>query len=109
MQPTFRHVPPRNSRSTQATFIPSCAARMAATYPPGPAPMTIRSNWLELAAGLFVSVMGREILRAGVADAKDRQARRPAGPLLTSLCEALLHFRRMRRDDHPENRKHVLI
>jgi NAD(P)-dependent dehydrogenase (short-subunit alcohol dehydrogenase family) len=53
--------------------------------------------------------MGREILRAGVADAKDRQARRPAGPLLTSLCEALLHFRRMRRDDHPENRKHVLI
>src|SRR5207244_7004054 len=44
IQPTLRHVPPRNSRSTQATFIPSCAARMAATYPPGPAPMTMRSK-----------------------------------------------------------------
>ena len=31
MQPMFRHVPPRNWRSTQATFRPSCAARMAAT------------------------------------------------------------------------------
>ena len=30
--------------STQATFMPSWAARMAATYPPGPAPMTTRSN-----------------------------------------------------------------
>lgn len=43
MQPTLRQVPPRYSRSTQATLMPSWAARMAATYPPGPAPMTIRS------------------------------------------------------------------
>lgn len=32
MQPTLRHVPPSAPRpSTQATFMPSCAALMAAT------------------------------------------------------------------------------
>ena len=32
MQPTFRHVPPSvRPFSTQATFMPSCAARIAAT------------------------------------------------------------------------------
>src|SRR5262245_23217607 len=44
MHPMRRHVPPRScSFSTQATFRPSCAARMAATYPPGPAPVMTRS------------------------------------------------------------------
>src|SRR5262249_33650747 len=44
MQPMRRHVPPRScSFSTQATFRPNCAPRMAATYPPGPAPMMTRS------------------------------------------------------------------
>src|SRR5262245_56158884 len=44
MQPMRRQVPPRScSFSTQATFRPNCAARMAATYPPGPAPMMTRS------------------------------------------------------------------
>ena len=44
MHPMRRQVPPSlGSFSMQATFMPSCAARMAATYPPGPAPMTIRS------------------------------------------------------------------
>ena len=44
MQPILRQVPPRLARlSTQAVFIPSCAARMAATYPPGPLPMTMTS------------------------------------------------------------------
>src|SRR5215470_16649324 len=44
MQPMRRHVPPRScSFSTQATFRPNCAARIAATYPPGPAPMMTRS------------------------------------------------------------------
>jgi hypothetical protein len=47
MQPTFKHVPPSvRLFSTQATFIPSWAARIAATYPPGPAPMTTRSNFV---------------------------------------------------------------
>src|SRR5262245_13313626 len=44
MQPMRRQVPPRScSFSTQATFRPSCASRIAATYPPGPAPMMTRS------------------------------------------------------------------
>src|SRR5262245_7972519 len=51
MQPTLRQVPPRASSpfgffqpSMQAVFSPSCAARTAAMYPPGPAPMTTTSN-----------------------------------------------------------------
>ena len=43
MQPTLRHTPPSFSFSTQMTFRPFCAARIAATYPPGPAPMTTTS------------------------------------------------------------------
>src|SRR5271155_3296588 len=44
MQPTCRQVPPRKgSFSTTATFRPHCAARMAATYPPGPLPMITTS------------------------------------------------------------------
>src|SRR5579883_122198 len=43
MQPTFRHTPPRYSFSIHTTLAPSWAARMAATYPPGPAPMTATS------------------------------------------------------------------
>ena len=36
MQPTCRHVPPRNgSFSMTAVFSPHCEARIAATYPPG--------------------------------------------------------------------------
>ena len=46
MQPTFRQVPPRLAPfSIQATRMPNCAARMAPTYPPGPAPMTIKSKF----------------------------------------------------------------
>src|SRR3954471_24910458 len=44
IQPQFRQMPPRCSRSTTAVFMPSCAARIAATYPPGPPPRTTRSN-----------------------------------------------------------------
>src|SRR5206468_2223098 len=40
-----KQVPPRYALSTIAVFIPSCAARIAATYPPGPAPITIRSKF----------------------------------------------------------------
>src|ERR671933_29075 len=47
MQPTFRHTPPQYLDSTTATLLPSCAARIAATYPPGPAPRTTTSKcWL---------------------------------------------------------------
>src|SRR5205823_3135093 len=44
MHPHRRHVPPSAfCFSTTATFRPSCAARMAATYPPVPAPITTTS------------------------------------------------------------------
>src|SRR6056297_2669036 len=43
MQPWFRQVPPKASFSTSVTSRSSCAARMAATYPPGPAPTTSTS------------------------------------------------------------------
>ena len=44
IQPTFKQVPPKVSYfSIKAVFIPSCAQRMAATYPPGPEPITATS------------------------------------------------------------------
>ena len=44
MHPTFKQVPPRELYfSTNAVFLPNCAARMAATYPPGPLPITMTS------------------------------------------------------------------
>ena len=46
MQPTLRHTPPQYFSSTTATDLPSWAARMAATYPPGPAPRTRTSKWV---------------------------------------------------------------
>ena len=45
MQPRCRQVPPsRLSFSTMAVFSPSCPARIAATYPPGPEPMITTSK-----------------------------------------------------------------
>src|SRR5688572_10056303 len=53
MQPQLRHVPPRTgARSTTAVLRPSCAARMAATYPPVPEPITMTSNSLAITGGL---------------------------------------------------------
>ncbi len=43
IQPRFRQVPPTSRFSTTAVLIPSCAARMEATYPPGPPPITTTS------------------------------------------------------------------
>src|SRR5260363_411016 len=62
MQPTFRHVPPNlNSPrgschcSIHATEYPSCAARIAAIQPPGPAPITMTSNDLDMMIDFFLS------------------------------------------------------
>ena len=44
MQPTLRQTPPQYFFSTTATLFPSCDARIAATYPPGPAPSTTTSK-----------------------------------------------------------------
>src|SRR5579863_3392609 len=44
MQPTCRHVPPRNpSFSITRVLRPHCDARMAVTYPPGPLPIIAKS------------------------------------------------------------------
>ncbi len=40
IHPTFKQTPPNCAFSTTVTFCPVCAARIAATYPPGPAPTT---------------------------------------------------------------------
>src|SRR5262249_45752747 len=44
MQPQFRHTPPGRSSSTATTLRPSCAQRIAETYPPGPVPITATST-----------------------------------------------------------------
>ena len=45
MHPTRRQVPPSSgSFSMQTTVAPSCAARIAAVYPPGPPPRTATSH-----------------------------------------------------------------
>src|SRR5690242_20708308 len=44
MQPQLRQMPPNRSRSITAVLRPSWAARIAHTYPPGPAPTTATSN-----------------------------------------------------------------
>jgi hypothetical protein len=44
MHPTLRQTPPQYFSSMTAAFSPSCEARIAATYPPGPAPSTTTSK-----------------------------------------------------------------
>src|SRR5262249_52930937 len=49
MHPTRRQVPPSaSSFSMQTAFAPSCAARIAAVYPPGPPPRTATSQSISL-------------------------------------------------------------
>jgi hypothetical protein len=43
MHATLRQRPPMSPFSTTAVFMPSWAARIAVTYPPGPDPMTMQS------------------------------------------------------------------
>src|SRR5262245_43479264 len=42
-QPVFRHVLPQGSRYTRATLAPASTARLAASAPASPAPITIAS------------------------------------------------------------------
>ena len=45
IHPTFKQVPPKALVfSTHKTLNPSWEALIAATYPPGPPPITIKSN-----------------------------------------------------------------
>jgi hypothetical protein len=54
MQPQLRHVPPSTgARSTTAVRSPSCAARIAATYPPVPDPITTTSYSFAIYLSFF--------------------------------------------------------
>src|SRR5438477_11498329 len=54
MQPTRRQVPPSSaSCSMQTALAPSCAARIAAVYPPGPPPRTATSHSISDSLGSF--------------------------------------------------------
>src|SRR4030065_82117 len=68
MQPTFRQTPPNHCRSTITVRFPNCAARMAQTYPAGPAPMTATSY-----SGMKISFTGAPA-SAGPASAPCLQA-----------------------------------
>ncbi len=69
MQPQMRQVPPSAFwRSTTATFNPSCAARMAATYPPVPAPITTTSYSFAIPQTLYRS--GQAGLKTRLSSAK---------------------------------------
>ena len=47
IHPSFRHTPPKLLfLSINVTLNPKSAARNAAVYPPGPAPITIKSQLL---------------------------------------------------------------
>src|SRR5688572_27947277 len=60
MQPQLRHIPPNDSLSTIAVLSPSWLALMAATYPPGPLPMTMR---LYFMCKLLVCILMRRKYR----------------------------------------------
>ena len=47
MQPQFRQTPPNSDFSMMAVFKPNWEARIAATYPPGPLPITIKSKFMS--------------------------------------------------------------
>src|ERR1700751_429433 len=59
MQPQLRQMPPNCSRSTTAVFMPSCAARIAATYPPGPPPSTMVSKEVSAMGGFLERFFAR--------------------------------------------------
>src|SRR5947207_3238302 len=56
MQPTLRQTPPQYFFSTTAVLKPSCAARIAATYPPGPAPRTTTSYCFAM-GGVYAALV----------------------------------------------------
>src|SRR5689334_1146440 len=54
IQPQFKHVPPTTgARSTTAVRKPTCAARIAATYPPVPEPITTTSYSFAIYLSFF--------------------------------------------------------
>src|SRR6185369_16682032 len=58
IQPTFKQTPPSHCLSTIATFCLSCEARIAATYPAGPAPITTTSKFSAIHFSSSMSLQG---------------------------------------------------
>src|SRR5512145_339058 len=92
MHPQLTQTPPGRSRSTTATRIPSCAPRIAATYPPGPAPITTRSNCLIAPSG-----------RARRFEPEDEVVQEPRGrpPVDQPVIERQAQVHHVPRDDLP--------
>src|SRR5436309_9516356 len=102
MQPQLRQTPPGRSSSTAATESPSCAHRIAATYPPGPVPTTTTSKaWFatdldEETEGLFeetLHVLEEADPHGAVHDpvvARDGHLHAPPHPELAALGHGLL-------------------
>ena len=57
MHPRFKQVPPSWFFSMIATLEPSCAALIAAVYPPGPAPITIKSKEFVMMINISISAL----------------------------------------------------
>src|SRR3954463_3899840 len=91
MHPQRRHVPPSAfCFSTTATFKPSCAARMAATYPPVPAPITMTSYSLAIRCEVLSTFQRREGNKVGTARlARCLGRRRPFGIEFDDACTQL--------------------
>src|SRR6187551_2318892 len=89
MQPQIRQVPPSAfCFSTTATFLPSCAARIAPTYPPVPAPITTTSYELAKSRNSESTLEGgQRDERLGLCRGIVRQRSRRAG------TRELLHLR----------------
>src|SRR3990172_3922721 len=75
MQPQLRQRPPTWSRSMTTALRPSWAARMAATWPPGPAPMMATSYSGMGAVRVDEGQVGGLCLAASVVGAADKRAR----------------------------------
>src|SRR5690606_27094296 len=94
MQPTRTQVPPRvGSFSTRPTSNPSCAPRIAATYPPGPAP-TITTSCRRAAPSATSDLQehARRVL-AGFLDALQERDRLAAVDDAVFVGEGDVHHR----------------
>src|SRR5579862_3854372 len=93
MQPQSTQVPPKPSRSTTATASPSCAARMAPTYPAGPPPTKITS-YEAMRIGVRVVKGRRPSRRLGVSEYHQQR-------VLDQLPQGLQEARASCSIDHP--------
>src|SRR5574341_541432 len=117
MQPRCRQAPPTSSFSMTVTCAPLCAARIAATYPPGPEPMMVSCIAMFVPKGkrcpstgeqgeglllflfleeFFVLVLGHQVVHfGGIAHFEHHEPAVAVGVLVDDLGrigEVLVHF-----------------